>query len=359
MSRFLKQLFFRYRVLHLLVLLFFSLLLQFLYLDRDMPFLPQWMATLIVVALCVLAASVAANRLVPRLLYRKRKAAFVLYTLGIAVINSILIYLAAGSFYAAVTGIYMFPSLLYFVYMCSFFFAANVIVIAIACALRILADRFGIEDRLAQIEQDKLSTELAFLRAQINPHFLFNVLNTIYFQIDRSNAAARDSVEKFSEILRYQLYECSTEKVGIEREIANIRSYVSIQHLRLEKGIGVSLTVSPQLPHFTIAPLLILPLVENAFKHISHFKNPVENKVNIALYSPQQGIFVVEIENTFNEHEATPQLVAPGGLGLQNVQRRLALLYPQKHQLDTHSEGCLFKIKLQIVYDDSLPAGGR
>ena len=92
-------------------------------------------------------------------------------------------------------------------------------------------DRFGMEQQLHEVENEKVSTELAFLRAQINPHFLFNVLNTIYFQIQKENSEARSSVEKLSEMLRYQLYECNTDKIDISKELAYIENYVAVQQL--------------------------------------------------------------------------------------------------------------------------------
>jgi len=102
--------------------------------------------------------------------------------------------------------------------------------------LKILIDRFRIEKRLHEVEKEKITTELNFLRSQINPHFLFNVINTIYFQIDKRNAEARASVEKLSEMLRYQLYECTTDKIEIKKEVDYIKNYVAVQTLRMEKN---------------------------------------------------------------------------------------------------------------------------
>src|SRR6202012_4620037 len=139
--------------------------------------------------------------------------------------------------------------------------------------IKIIADRYFMEQRLLEIEKEKVSTELNFLRSQVNPHFLFNVMNTIYFQIEKTNTDARLSIEKFSEMLRYQLYECTTDKIQIQKELLYIQNYVSIQTLRMEKGSDINLFIDTEMENFLIAPLLILPIVENAFKHVSNFKD--------------------------------------------------------------------------------------
>ena len=182
------------------------------------------------------------------------------------------------------------------------------------------------------VEKEKISTELNFLRSQINPHFLFNLINTIYFQIDKKNVAARASVEKLSEMLRYQLYECTSDKIEIAKELEYIRNYVSVQTLRMETGSDVQLHICTKITNCKIAPLLLLPIVENAFKHVSHFKNAALNKIHIQL-KQQDKQFVAEVYNTYDKHSEVKHLVQSGGLGVQNLKRRLELLYPGAHEL--------------------------
>ena len=107
--------------------------------------------------------------------------------------------------------------------------------------LKIMIDSFRLRKRLVEVEKEKINTELNFLRSQINPHFLFNVINTIYFQIDKKNTEARATVEKLSEMLRYQLYECTSDKIEIKKELDYIKNYVSVQTLRMEKGSDIQL----------------------------------------------------------------------------------------------------------------------
>lgn len=354
----LKKFLFGYNGLLLLALLIFSVLLQFLYVDREAPFLSQWISTLIAIALCMVAGYFVAIKLVPGLLYKKMKEKFILWILLISLGNALLIYLVAGSFYASLSGRDLFPNLLYFLYMITFFFIANLIVIMVAVGVRIVSDRYMMEDMLKQIEHDKVKTELDFLRAQINPHFLFNVLNTIYFQIRPDNTATLDLVERLSEILRYQLYECNTDKIDIKREVENLKNFVSIQKFRLEPDTNISFEIRDALPDFKIAPLLIITLVENAFKHLSSFKNNTGNQLHIYISNPKKGIFDFRISNTFSNTSPNTSLAPSSGMGLVNLRRRLELLYPGRHVLEIRKDGIWHYTKLVIVYDDQLSFSG-
>lgn len=344
--------FIRIRGIHILLWLMLSLLLQYIYYDPRAALAPQVVSTLIVTGMCALPAYYGANRLVPGLLYRKRIGAFSGALALAAVLNSGLTYGVVGIFYQMLTGRQMFSSFRYFASISSLLIFANSIVIATSCAVKIIADRFSMEERLHEVEKEKISTELAFLRSQVNPHFLFNVLNTIYFQIHKENTEARGSVENLSELLRYQLYECTTDKIGINRELAYIRNYVAMQQLRMEAGTDVSLRMQPDIGAFKIAPLLILPLVENAFKHISHHKNPAQNKLHIMLGKEGGDQFIVQVSNTYDAANGATHLLASSGLGLQNLRRRLALLYPDAHSLDVRRHDAIFETTLKIKYGD-------
>lgn len=347
-----RKVFIRYKVLHLLVWMLFSSIILFIYVDLNTSILEQWLATLLVTALCILPTYYAANKLVPRYLYRKRIGAFIGSLVIAAFCNTILIYLVAGSIYHLMTGNPMFRSVIYVAYMSTVFFIVNSITITIGCAVKIISDRFKMEQRLYEVEQENVRTELAFLRAQVNPHFLFNVLNTIYFQINKDNKEARASVEKLSEMLRYQLYECTTDMIDISKELAYIENYVAVQQLRMEAGTNIQIHTEPGIGSFKIAPLLILPLVENAFKHISHYKNSQQNKLYLRMKTEANGYFVVHVSNTYDTVDGVTHLLASGGLGLQNLKRRLQLLYPEKHWLDITRNERVFETTLKIQYHD-------
>ncbi|HEX5000911.1 MAG TPA: histidine kinase [Bacteroidia bacterium] len=212
-------------------------------------------------------------------------------------------------------------------------------------SFRVLKDKRDTQALLESAEKEKISTELNFLNAQINPHFLFNSLNNILFQIDKSNDTARETLLKFSEMLRYQLYDCSSDFIAIEKELRYLRNYVEIQMLRKSEKYNCRLHISDSVRNFQLAPLLLIPFIENAFKHISHHRN-AENNITVDLdYKDEQFEFSVynDSDNTivqdFNESK---------GIGLTNVKRRLDLLYPDRYRLDILREEQKFSVHLKI-----------
>jgi LytS/YehU family sensor histidine kinase len=162
---------------------------------------------------------------------------------------------------------------------------------------------------------------------------------------------ARESVEKLSEMLRYQLYECTSDKIDITQELEYIKNYVTIQTLRMEKGSDVQLNICSDTTGFQIAPLLILPIVENAFKHVSHYKEASLNKIDISLCHKDRN-FIVDASNTYDQVNGVKHLINSGGLGVQNLRRRLELLYPDRYQLDVKQDENMFHTTLKVKYYD-------
>jgi two-component system, LytTR family, sensor kinase len=341
------------RLIKQLVLWFIlTFFLLFIIYDEDAPFLQQTLATFLVTGFTAIPAFLSTKILVPRFLYRKAIKKFIAALLLIAIANTILTYLIAGAFYYEMSGKSIFRSASVIQMLSFSFFVINCIVITVSSAIQIIIDHFGMEQQLYKVEREKVTTELAFLRMQINPHFLFNVLNTIYFQIQKENSEARSSVEKLSEMLRYQLYECTTDMIDISKELAYIENYVAVQQLRMEAGTDLQMKLPGDIGSFKIAPLLILPLVENAFKHISNFKNASHNKLYITIYTEQDSQFVVNVINTYNSLDNSQQIQNSSGLGLQNLERRLTLLYPGKHSLTKKRNEDTYETTLKIQYYD-------
>lgn len=200
-------------------------------------------------------------------------------------------------------------------------------------------------EQLRQARLEKLHAELAYLRAQTNPHFIFNTLNTIYFQIDKKNETARETLMLFSNLLRYQLYDCNEDFIAIEKEIDSVESYVALQKLRKDGGYTVTFICQPTVKGFSIAPLLLLPFIENAFKYVSSFAGK-ENIVRIEM-DKKENVFYFNVFNSTDTSEATA-VQDIGGIGLKNVSRRLQLLYSDKHELDINQDGQTFSINLKI-----------
>jgi len=213
-------------------------------------------------------------------------------------------------------------------------------------ALKLLMDYARAQKRLAEITKERAEAELKFLKSQINPHFLFNSLNSVYFLIDKSNKEAREALHKFSDMLRYQLYETGGEKIGIEKELMYLQDYVDLQRLRKDEQYKVNFACGEDVKGFSIEPLLLIPFVENSFKHLSHFSNGKMNQVNIDI-SRSNGHFYFSVANTVDRSsKGSPEPV--GGIGLQNVKRRLELLYPNRHELQVQENDGWFKINLQL-----------
>jgi LytS/YehU family sensor histidine kinase len=196
---------------------------------------------------------------------------------------------------------------------------------------------------LKRVQMENLQTELRYLKAQMNPHFLFNSINTIYFQIDKKNVEARTSLQKFAELLRYQLYDCNEDTIPIEKEIEYLKSYIDLQRLRKNNNHSISFQAGEEVKGFGLAPLLLLPFVENAFKHLSNFADQ-PNHVNVNLFR-QNGHFEFEVRNSKNNTETAKPY---NGIGLKNVKRRLDLLYGDAYNLAIDNSKDLYVVKLKI-----------
>ena len=212
-------------------------------------------------------------------------------------------------------------------------------------AFKLMRDYGKAQRRMAEIAKEKAETELNFLKSQINPHFLFNSLNSIYFLIDKNNSEARNALHKFSEMLRYQLYEMMRDKnIPIEKEIRYLEDYVALQKLRKDEKYSVEFNCSPDVKGFAIEPLLLIPFVENAFKHISH-NNDKMNFVKIEL-NRNNGEFHFSIKNSKDANQRSTE--AQGGIGLNNVKRRLELLYPNSYQLSINENNEIYQAELKL-----------
>jgi two-component system, LytTR family, sensor kinase len=197
-------------------------------------------------------------------------------------------------------------------------------------------------EKLQQIELEKVNTELAYLKNQINPHFLFNSLNTVYFQIDKSNSEARDTLLKFSEMLRFQLYECNGKEIDLEKEISYVQNYVDLQRTRKDENYKIEFSINSDLKNATIAPLLLIPFIENSFKHSSHFTDRM-NEVRIQV-ERNENLFSLKIANTKENQKDK----GSSGIGIKNVKRRLELQYPGKHILSVKETDDWYEVQLTI-----------
>lgn len=194
--------------------------------------------------------------------------------------------------------------------------------------------------QLEKVKVDQLETELKFLKSQYHPHFLFNALNTIYFQVDEKNKDAKQSIEQLSDLLRYQLYDIEQE-VRMEQEINYLRSYIAFQQLRMTERLVLDMYFDPELKEQKIHPLLFQPLIENAFKYVrGEYRILAEMKLN-------GNQIEFDIKNSISQSQNTNSKKNEG-IGIENLKRRLDLLYPNKYHLEIKQTECMFVVKLTI-----------
>lgn len=193
---------------------------------------------------------------------------------------------------------------------------------------------------LEKLKTEKKEAELEFLKSQYHPHFLFNALNTIYFQVDENNAEAKKSIEYLSELLRYQLYDVNQE-VAFYQEINYLRSYIAFQQLRKTDKLKVNIDIDNTLKEQRIAPLLFQPLLENAFKYVSG-----GYEITLVLKLKEDQVYF-ELTNSVSDVLVSSDL-KDSGIGLSNLKRRLELLYPEKHQMTVNNGDNFFKVILTL-----------
>ncbi|MDB5123296.1 MAG: hypothetical protein JWP94_1425 [Mucilaginibacter sp.] len=197
------------------------------------------------------------------------------------------------------------------------------------------------QEQVKNIQINQLQTELKYLRSQLNPHFLFNGLNTIYGSIDMANHGARDMMVQFSDLLRYNLYDADVDIIELDKEIKYLKNYVALQKARSNDNMQVTLKVNCRDGDVKIAPLIFMAFVENAFKYASREDNTV-NRIDIQL-NQEAGQIDFTCENSFDESE-----LAPGGIGLTNAARRLELLYKDRYRLDVKKEQNIYRVHLML-----------
>lgn len=195
------------------------------------------------------------------------------------------------------------------------------------------------------VRRDAARNELSVLKAQINPHFLFNNLNTIYSMASQNDQRTPDVILKLSDFLRYVLYDTASETITLEKEIEIIRTYVGLQQERLNQNhTQIILTTEGNFEGAKIAPLLLLPLTENCFKHGTG-KDPG----NINLYIGFNGKELrFKTENKIAHRQIT-NAEENGGIGIKNVEKRLHLIYPERHSLEYREEKGIFSLEMKIV----------
>jgi two-component system LytT family sensor kinase len=212
----------------------------------------------------------------------------------------------------------------------------------LSTVLKFTTDWFLNERVQRDLENQRLTAELSFLKSQINPHFLFNSLNSIYSLAYQKSDTTPEAILKLSEIMRYMLYECNDNKVELAKELQYLHNYIDLQKIRFGNKAFIDFEVHGEVTNQHIVPLMLISFIENAFKHgiANDAATPIKLKINL-----ENGHLYFFIQNKKHTHNRD----SSGGIGLNNVQRRLDLLYPGKYNLDIRDETDTYTCQLSLV----------
>ena len=254
--------------------------------------------------------------------------------------------------------------------LCTYYFFGNAVPSVFASLILTLCikmTRVWIQAQRRQqlLEKEQLETELNFLRHQFNPHFLFNTINSIFFLIHKKPDTASESLARFSDLLRYQLYECNDTRIPLSKEINYLKNSIELEKLRQNDNVKVDFHLDiytskgdstsicpPAADHLDIAPFILMTFVENAFKHVS--KEPgFSNWITIRLEVDHPRLKTDTHQLNFSvSNSILPGTISTAihnsGIGLKNVRRRLDLLYPGRHSLNIQSDNVSFEVRLQL-----------
>jgi two-component system, LytTR family, sensor kinase len=215
------------------------------------------------------------------------------------------------------------------------------ILIVMSTLFWILDDNIKSQKENLVLLEEKKSAQLAFLKNQVNPHFIFNTLNNIYSLVSSKSDKALPSIEKLSQLMRYMYKDSDAPQVSLENEIDYITSFIDLQSIRLSNKESIQYSFSGNMGQYKIAPLLLIPFIENIFKHgiLNQVEKPLQ--INVDIKNDTLFLSTSNFINTLHKDEAS-------GIGLDNVKKRLVLLYPDKHTLAIKTNENIYTTHLQI-----------
>lgn len=226
------------------------------------------------------------------------------------------------------------------IYMLGSVFVSGFFIIS-SCLIKFMLDWFSNTRIQRSLENERKDMELQFLKSQLNPHFLFNSLNNIYSLAYQKSDKTADAILKLSEIMRYMIYESNDSWVALNKEIEYVKSYIELQKLRFKNGAAVILTLNGEIDDQQIIPLILISFVENAFKH--GVANDPEDPIRINIIANQK---ILHFSITNKKSNANKDEV--GGVGLNNVERRLQLLYPERYKLNIVNSATHYTSELML-----------
>jgi LytS/YehU family sensor histidine kinase len=220
-------------------------------------------------------------------------------------------------------------------------------VVAIALVVKIFKQWYQFQISTQQLTQEKLAAELNFLKAQIHPHFLFNTLNNLYALTLKKSDHAPDMVLKLSDLLNYMLYDCNANHVLLYKEVDMLQNYIALEKIRYGDRLDIAFNIKGEVTGNMIAPMMILPFVENSFKHGA--SDEIDNAWISIDISVNEGHLTLKVDNSKSDIDNnTPETSYKKGIGMSNVKRRLELLYEGKYDLKVIDTDVSFLIVLKL-----------
>lgn len=213
------------------------------------------------------------------------------------------------------------------------------LIFALSTSIKLGIEWFKSEKEKMIIESQKVSSELSFLKAQLNPHFLFNSLNSIYSLAHKQSENTTSAIVILSDLMRYMIYEANKDLVPLEKEIEYIKNYISLQLLRLKDSSNVKVNIHGDLS-YSIEPMLLISFIENAFKYGTDFKGRTHIQIKISIEDNHLKLYV------FNTVSHQQPKTSDSGVGLNNIKNRLKLLYPNRHTIDIKQEKDSYEVTL-------------
>lgn len=274
----------------------------------------------------------------PKYLIERKQYLFYSFSLaGFIALNSWLVNTILGTF--------IFQNDFYFTWQASFIMAVDTtVIVGFTTAFKFIQQWNDRNAYAKELERKNLESELEMLKSQMNPHFIFNTLNTIYFLMEQKDENAKEVLLKFSDILSHQLYDYNKELIDLSKEVEYLENYIELQKLRHDEDL---LTLKYSLPQqvngLKIAPMLIIPFIENAFKYSPNSKG---YSVEFSLKITDNGQLHFFTKNSISATVRKKEGI--GGIGLKNVKRRLELMYPERYELKIEEKDAVFSANLII-----------
>lgn len=220
------------------------------------------------------------------------------------------------------------------------FFTMATLIIGLNIAIKLLFKSIRDEHRLKELEKQKLSTELEYLKHQINPHFFMNTLNNIHALIDIDSEQAKQTVLELSKMMRYVLYDAALPRLPLQKEIQFLRNYIELMRIRYTDKVDIQVSFPEEVPDVSIPPLLCISFIENAFKHGISYRNP--SFIYFCMKIEGSELHCQVINSSFGEADDHK------GVGLDNIRKRLRLLYGEHYTLHIENEEESYKVLLII-----------